>query len=136
MVLGDRRIVDDIASREMNAATKILFAAIDAHQYRACRQDLEGAAHREAFVHAMAEAMPGRGIDHRDTQSAAGLFFDRGKWVGDIRRGNPAVGPAGDGRGEKGRSRKRAACKHDHGSHIKITRATVEAARAVNVDAR
>jgi hypothetical protein len=96
MFLGGRRVGDEIARGKDDAAVESLFAAIDAGQHQGRRQELEGAAHREALVAPIGDAPAARRVEHRHAEAAAMAPFERaqrrGRIVGKGRQGQQRRG--------------------------------------------
>jgi hypothetical protein len=79
VILGDRRISDEILGREDDTAIQPFVAAIDACKHRRRSEKLEGAAKREALVAAPTGLAAARRVERRHTQAAAVVAFEVGK---------------------------------------------------------
>ena len=79
MILGDRRISDEILGREDDTAIEPLVAAIDARQHQGRGEELEGAGHREALIAAPAGPAAARRVERRHPQATANSALKVGK---------------------------------------------------------
>ena len=76
MILGDRRIGNEVLVGKNDAAIELFLAAIDARQDERGSEEFEGAAEREALVAAVAGAAAARRVEHRHAQAAAVAAFE------------------------------------------------------------
>jgi hypothetical protein len=76
MVLGHRRIGDEVLAGEDDASIELLFAPIDSCQDEGCGKRLEGAAKRKDLVASTTDAATARRIQRRHTQPSAVAAFE------------------------------------------------------------
>ncbi len=79
MLLGHRRIGDEVLVGEDDAAIELFLAAIDPRQDEGRGQELEGAAQREELVDAMPDAATACRIERRHAQPSAVAALELGK---------------------------------------------------------
>ena len=72
-----------------DAPVELLLAGIDAREHGGARERLEGRAHREALVRAIAGRAAVARIERRDAETPADLFLDAGELGLKRRRGQP-----------------------------------------------
>ena len=110
MILGDRRIGDEILVGEDDAAIQPFLAAIDARKHQRGGEELEGAGEREALVAAVTGCPAARRVERRHTEATAVSAFEVGK-----RR----AGVVGESRQCQQRSGKyRAACNRSRNRRL------------------
>jgi hypothetical protein len=76
MLLGDRRIGQEVARLDANASCQLLLAGVDFRQGRSRGEKLEGAAYGKAFVGAMSGRRAALRIENCDAEPPAALRFD------------------------------------------------------------
>src|SRR5271165_5315317 len=77
MRLGDRSIVEEIARPIVDHAVELFLAPVDALKHGRRGQELERAAHREAFTGAMRKPCAAAGVEDRHAEPAPLARLDR-----------------------------------------------------------
>ena len=83
-VLGDGRVDHHVAGLEPDAPVEAFPLRVDAREDGRGRQQLEGAAHGEAFVGAMPGALTAQRVEDGDAEPSAALGFDLVQIAGEL----------------------------------------------------
>ena len=84
-VLGDRRVHHHVAGLEPDAPVEAFPLRVDAREDGGSRQQLEGAAHGETLVDAMAGPLAAERVEDGDAEPSAALDFDLVQVAGELR---------------------------------------------------
>jgi hypothetical protein len=79
MLLGHRRVGQDVFRLDADAPRQLLLARVDPRQNRRGGQGLERAAHGKTFIQTMTGQCAAPGIEHGDAEPPATVGLDLGK---------------------------------------------------------